>query len=531
MEFLVATLALCVILAGVMIEGSVVRDIVQPIDIPKDAVKCAHPLVNAEFSGASPLIETSYAPSTQCGSVWTKIVLELTGFCKGSSKEQKIGGVWLGGAQILHASTPLPTPEGTNWTIQRDATSFESLFLSSSNLSLIFLDVTASSSTNSSLPSTKSSYRISVTANFYLFKESTAEIIDQARGSRRFFSPLSGTSAGLFPPLAVLPIHPPPSNSTGLWFVFQNDQESSAMVTPPTNVVSARLQVFVSSHGDDEFWYKKGSSSEMREVVITLDGAVVDAIWPSPVIYSAGINASYWESVGSIGALNSPGYDVILDAFAPVLADGKPHKLGFRVIGATSIWFLGASLLMSTTTATKTGASGLIHWSASDTMISHPALGTTVASRSFSSVGYHLVDGTNFTTWIEHEVHSRRWNSEDGSLQLLTESKVVLLEQASGDAIYLHWTDKTSVPVMILMRGLVHQSFNHEFDSVLRIGSNNGVVQGGNFTSVFTNLQVCGGKGVRQSLSYRNTDASCYSRNLLVVDNEFKYDNVSTSCN
>ncbi|EFJ21368.1 hypothetical protein SELMODRAFT_417352 [Selaginella moellendorffii] len=325
MEFLVAALALCVILAGVMIDGSVVSDIVQPIDIPKDAVKCAHPLVNAEFSGASPLIETSYAPSTQCGSAWTKIVLELTGFCKGSSKEQKIGGVWLGGAQILHASTPLPTPEGTNWTIQRDATSFESLFLSSSNLSLIFLDVTASSSTNSSLPSTKSSYRISVTANFYLFKESTAEIIDQARGSRRFFSPLAGTSAGLFPPLAVLPIHPPPSNSTGLWFVFQNDQESSAMV-------------FVSSHGDDEFWYKKGSSPEMRELVVILDGAVVDAIWPSPVIYSAGINASYWESVGSIGALNSPGYDVILDAFAPVLADGKPHKLGFRVTGATSIW-------------------------------------------------------------------------------------------------------------------------------------------------------------------------------------------------
>ncbi|XP_024538034.1 peptide-N4-(N-acetyl-beta-glucosaminyl)asparagine amidase A [Selaginella moellendorffii] len=253
-------------------------------------------------------IQTSYAPSTQCGSAWTKIVLELTGFCKGSSKEQKIGGVWLGGAQILHASTPLPTPEGTNWTIQRDATSFESLFLSSSNLSLIFLDVTASSSTNSSLPSTKSSYRISVTANFYLFKESTAEIIDQARGSRRFFSPLAGTSAGI---------------------LRHGD--------PPT-VVSARLQVFVSSHGDDEFWYKKGSSPEMRELVVILDGAVVDAIWPSPVIYSAGINASYWESVGSIGALNSPGYDVILDAFAPVLADGKPHKLGFRVTGATSIW-------------------------------------------------------------------------------------------------------------------------------------------------------------------------------------------------
>lgn len=126
----------------------------------------------------------------------------------------------------------------------------------------------------------------------------------------------------------------------------------------PRNAYRAVLELYVSFHGNDEFWYSNPPNSYIktnnlptsrgngsyREVFVTIDGKFIASEFPLPVIFTGGINPLLWEPVVAIGAFNLPSYDMELTPFLGLVLDGKKHEIGFGVNDAISFWLVNANL-------------------------------------------------------------------------------------------------------------------------------------------------------------------------------------------
>ncbi|MCD9640753.1 hypothetical protein HAX54_026281 [Datura stramonium] len=94
----------------------------------------------------------------------------------------------------------------------------------------------------------------------------------------------------------------------------------------PKNAYKAVIEIYVSAHGYDEFWYSNPPDSYIqmnnlttrrghgayREVLVNIDENLVGSVVPFPVIFTGGINPLYWEPLVSIGAFDLPSYDIDL---------------------------------------------------------------------------------------------------------------------------------------------------------------------------------------------------------------------------
>ncbi|MCL7044919.1 hypothetical protein MKW94_022214 [Papaver nudicaule] len=145
----------------------------------------------------------------------------------------------------------------------------------------------------------------------------------------------------------------------GFWFRIQNASDvHSKTIQIPQNTKKAVLEVYVSFHGNDEFWYSNPPNSYIeqnnlptqrgngafRQVVATVDGVTVGSVTPFPVIFTGGINPLFWEPVVAIGAFNLPTYDIDLTPFLGFLLDGKNHSFGLGVTDSISFWLVNANL-------------------------------------------------------------------------------------------------------------------------------------------------------------------------------------------
>ena len=145
----------------------------------------------------------------------------------------------------------------------------------------------------------------------------------------------------------------------GQWFAIQNSTDvQSKKLAIPSNTYRAVLEVFVSFHSDDEFWYTNPpndyiqannlsnvpGNGAFREVVARVDGEVFGAVWPFTVIYAGGVNPLLWRPITGIGSFNLPTYDIDITPFLGKLLDGKEHDFGFGVTDALDVWYIDANL-------------------------------------------------------------------------------------------------------------------------------------------------------------------------------------------
>ncbi|KAH0887792.1 hypothetical protein HID58_050221, partial [Brassica napus] len=147
-----------------------------------------------------------------------------------------------------------------------------------------------------------------------------------------------------------------PVSNDGVWFMIENAEESySNRIQLPLNTRKIVLELYVSSHGNDEFWYsnppgfvyRNEQASDYaweREVVVKIDGRNVGSEVPFPVIFTGGINPLFWEPVVGIGAFNLPSYDIDLTPFLGMLLDGKAHEFALSVNNGISYWLVDANL-------------------------------------------------------------------------------------------------------------------------------------------------------------------------------------------
>ncbi|XP_013628953.1 PREDICTED: peptide-N4-(N-acetyl-beta-glucosaminyl)asparagine amidase A [Brassica oleracea var. oleracea] len=292
---------------------------------------CSHLLLRHSFADTinKPPFTAPYTPPpSDCASPpWSRVILDLRAASSGDQYD-RISGLWLGGVELLRTSTAEPSPTGIFWKVRKDVTRYSSLFTRSDlNVTMMLENIVNDVYTGI--------YHINVTLDFYEFNP--MEIISRQS-----------------PADLIVPV-----SNKGVWFMIENAEESySNRIQLPLNTRKIVLELYVSSHGNDEFWYSNPpdlyietnklaitrGNGAYREVVVKIDGRNVGSEVPFPVIFTGGINPLFWEPVVGIGAFNLPSYDIDLTPFLGMLLDGKDHEFALSVNNGISYWLVDANL-------------------------------------------------------------------------------------------------------------------------------------------------------------------------------------------
>ncbi|KAJ4777567.1 Peptide-N4-(N-acetyl-beta-glucosaminyl)asparagine amidase A [Rhynchospora pubera] len=276
-----------------------------------------------------PPFTSSYSPPS---SPWSRAVLHLSVSCAGDQYD-RIAAVWLDRVELLRTSTAEPTEAGVFWSVRKEVTRYKSLLNNPPNgtVSVMLENIVDDTFTGV--------YHVNVSLDFFLSEE------DESLESKN-------------PADMIIPIAEEKAD-TGFWFRIHNGSHMRfTQFGIPSNTFRAVLEIFVSFHGNDEFWYtnppdsyiKKNNlttcrgNAAFREVFVTVDGYYAGSIVPFPVVFTGGINPLWWAPVVALGAFNLPTYTLELTPFLGILLDRKSHEIGVGVTDGISFWLIDANL-------------------------------------------------------------------------------------------------------------------------------------------------------------------------------------------
>ncbi|KAG6479638.1 hypothetical protein ZIOFF_063106 [Zingiber officinale] len=320
-------------------------EVAKPVPLPPaSAPACSALLLQHDFgyTYGQPPVTAAYRPPCarlRRGRSPSHVVLQWHASSQGRQFD-RIFGVWLGGVELLRGCTAEPRPNGIVWTVRKDVTRYAALFARPQTLAVYLGNVVDDTYTGV--------YHVNVSLHFYF---------DRSHDRRRaadYQVPSFSAPADLVLPLSrSLPLN------DGQWFLIQNSTDvQSTKLAVPANTYRAVLEVYLSFHSRDEFWYTNPpnvylsennitdlpGNGPFREVLASLDGEVVGAIWPFTVIHTGGVNPLLWRPISSIGSFDLPSYDIEITPFLGKVLDGKPHEYGFGVTDALNVWFIDANL-------------------------------------------------------------------------------------------------------------------------------------------------------------------------------------------
>ncbi|KAI3828198.1 hypothetical protein L1987_02295 [Smallanthus sonchifolius] len=316
-------------------------EVTKPIQLPN--TKPCSTLVlhhNFAYTYGSPPVSAQYTPPSNCPSNNpAKIVLEWSATCKGRQFD-RIFGVWLGGVELLRSCTAEPRATGIEWTVKKDITRYYPLLIANQTLSVYLGNIVDATYTGV--------YHVNISIHFY--PAENKKITKMPLHSEQ----LNNQWADLIIPISRnLPLN------DGLWFEIQNSTDFKLkQFRIPQNAYRAVLEVYVSFHENDEFWPTNvpneyvldnnltgyPGNGPFREVVVSLDGGVVGAVWPFTVVYTGGVNPLLWRPISGIGSFDLPTYDIEITPFLGTVLDGKSHDFGFSVTNALNVWYIDANL-------------------------------------------------------------------------------------------------------------------------------------------------------------------------------------------
>ncbi|XP_058095564.1 peptide-N4-(N-acetyl-beta-glucosaminyl)asparagine amidase A [Magnolia sinica] len=401
--------------------------VTKPISVPPNSKPCTSLILQHSFASTytKPPVTASYIPPSNCPfQSFSKITLVWSAYCKGRQFD-RIFGVWLGGVELLRSCTAEPRATGIIWTVEKDITRYSSLLKHPQKLAVYLGNLVDSTYTGV--------YHVNVTFRFYPEEESKPNWANSGLGF--------GSPADL-----VLPISRNLPLNDGLWFLIENSTDVQVKeFKVPRNTYRAVLEVFVSFHSSDEFWYSNppneyieannltgvGGNGAFREVVVSLDGKVVGAVWPFTVIYTGGVNPLLWRPITGIGSFDLPTYDIEITPFLGKILDGKRHKFGFSVTDCLSVWYVDANLhLWMDGNSVKTNGE-LIKYKAEPfkpSLVSHfkglNGSFVTTASRSISSTGWVKSSRGKITTHSFQGFDYKNFMvfGDDGNMQVVDQT-------------------------------------------------------------------------------------------------------------
>ncbi|KAA8534033.1 hypothetical protein F0562_031550 [Nyssa sinensis] len=532
-----------------------------------------------------PPVSVSYSPPSGCPAPWSHVVLELRVSCKGDQYD-RIVGVWLDGAEILRTSTAEPTEDGIFWKVRKDVTRYTSLLAQSNltltvmlenvvndvytgvyhvNVSLLYYNNTGVRVPSSGVADPQNLNRNlgfvknhetanSITeesklgsANVELRSEpeefekrpvtmyrKAIDIVHRQISSLNFYE----TPADLIIPISGI-------RDEGFWFRIQSESDvHSKELRIPPSTWKAVLEVYVSFHGNDEFWYSNPPDSYIRmnnlttgrghgayrEVFATIDGSSAGSVIPFPVIFTGGINPLFWEPIVAIGAFSLPSYDFDLTPFLGLLLDGKTHTVGLGVADSISFWLVDANLHL-----------WLDHGSSA-------VLAETIeAKRKIQFVGWVNSTTGNLTTHfsqqfkLKNSIRFQKNGTYKSVKQKVKTTTEVMIVSHTGSLI-TRAIFKRKYPLTVITSTLP----GSEKDTYSMITSVSHALQekssNGGFSGSVYNIQdstgsmvvrdhsvLSGGANTTQSFSY-NDEFGCYSRTVVAANGKLIKDNSGLVC-
>lgn len=328
-------------------------EVSRPLPFDSLTPSCTLPLLSHTFSNTSDHHPATANYSTPANCSWSNAVLHFSAASNGSRRGGRVGAVWLSAVELLRTTTPEPTSNGTFWSFRKDVTRYASLLRRSNlTLSLILQNLTHHAHTEN--------YHINITFLYYDVN-ATNDAVDSPlsllRSDQKPEQSLVSLKLDENPADLIIPVN----GDKDLWFKIE--QESDALLQKikiPPNTYRAVIEIHVSSHDQDEFWYanppdyyletnnlpmQRGHGS-YREILVKIDDNVVGTVVPFPVISNGGIDPLFWEPLVSIGAFDLPSYELELTPFLGLLLDqnNNQHFLKLEMADALSFWLVDANL-------------------------------------------------------------------------------------------------------------------------------------------------------------------------------------------
>ncbi|GCB51795.1 OSJNBa0016I09.9 protein [Streptomyces sp. NL15-2K] len=253
---------------------------------------CRVTLAEAQFRDFTPYKGT-YTPPEGCGDRWSKVVLRLDGKVKGRQFD-RLGHLHVGGVEIFRTSTPQPSPDGIEWSVEKDVTRYSDTFRGRQDVEMLIGNVVDDTYTGI--------IDVKVTLTFYPGKPAA--------------------------PDQVLTL-----------------DDGSTLTTPRNSErIVAEVYATGSGGGCEEYWYLtvpdaapyscQADDGPYREVQIKVDGQLAGIAAPFPTVWTGGwSNPFLWYVVPGPRAFDIKPIEYDLTPFAGILNDGRPHRVEVSVVG------------------------------------------------------------------------------------------------------------------------------------------------------------------------------------------------------
>jgi hypothetical protein len=321
---------------------------------------CVMPLFTHEFafSYGQPFVKNFTAPT--CSDDYTKVYLKWEAFCPKGTQFDRIAAVWINGVELLRTSTQEPRKSyGVEWQVVRDVTAYYDVIMQGGTVVASLDNIVNSVYT--------SSFTITVSAEFFVPSDPTSALkkpdqvlpVSASSTSYGWFRVQPSSTQNTIMESALPKILPESIKSEDFLNLVDLGVNSivaaatqGSFVTVPPNTEEIYLEVFLSFHECDEFWYTNSksdtscASGSFREVQVLVDDNLVGTIWPFPVIFTGGINPLLHNPIVATGAFLLPTYTLNLTPFLGLFLDSKPHKISFSVDYGLNFWLIDGNLLV-----------------------------------------------------------------------------------------------------------------------------------------------------------------------------------------
>ncbi len=282
-----------------------------PVPHPNET-PCVVPLVtDAQFTNFNNFNYT-FTPPSACPGPWAKVVLSMDLSLNSGVQFDRTGQLFMNGVPLWFGTTAEPRATlAPRWRFQRDLTDYTALF-----------------------NTTQSGY-----LSIGNIVNSTYTGIITASATLSFYPPTANDPAPVTADV-VLPL--PGSGGNGILNSGSNTI-SSTMVFP-TNILQAKLDLYLQGQSGDEFWYTCVPSSltgtlescgngALREGEISVDSMAAGVAPVYPWIFTGGIDPFLWQPIPGVQTFSFVPFQVDLSPFAGVLSNNLPHTIAASVYG------------------------------------------------------------------------------------------------------------------------------------------------------------------------------------------------------
>ncbi|XP_054816690.1 peptide-N4-(N-acetyl-beta-glucosaminyl)asparagine amidase A-like [Prosopis cineraria] len=532
-------------------------EVTKPIELPHTK-PCSYHILRHYFASTygKPPVVANYTPPPHCSShKFSKIVLEWKATSRGRQFD-RIFGVWLGGVEILRSCTAEPRANGIVWTVEKDITRYYSSLMKDNTLAVYMGNIVDGNYTGA--------YHVDIFIHFYPPEK---KALSSHRPKSKNSAPGLGGPADL-----ILPISRDFPIKDGLWFEIENSTDTkSKEFKIPQNAYRAVLEVYVSFHENDEFWYSNlpneyltannltdevPGNGPFRYVEVTIDSHTVGAIFPFTVIYTGGFNPLLWRPISGIGSFNLPSYDLELTPYLGKILDGQTHSVHFTVGRALNVWYIDANLhlwLDEKSDRTEGKLSNyinkpLVEFLVSDSEGSGEPYWTNARGSIFSKGWVNTSHGNITTSFLQTLVFNNSMViGNDGNMQIVKQFILFndtvytgspssvhqsIIKTHRKFSLHLHidevdQANKTSSVVNITLGFVEMKSQSTEFGFSSSSLEN---VQNGQGRMVVKDHLVVSGLGSTQQEYNYESNEFCYFRNVSSSNYTILHDKVGDSC-